>query len=179
MTARPMHDENTGLMSTMLKTFRLGAIAAIGGALLLCALPSAHAQSGGSSISGSARTSKKPGPIQFILPKPTLTVTYSPAQPVAGQNFTTTWTTQSANSVSYNCFASGTGYAGSGDMGTGSGSMVLTAQAGWVGNPSSCDWTADNGAEFITVTKTLTTVAGTPPPPAPTISVSRSRGAAS
>ncbi len=102
-------------------------------------------------------------------PAPTISVQRTPSPLVAGQSYTTNWSTTDATSLSYNCTANGTGFAGNASLAT-SGSSPGTANAAWVGYPSTCTWTAIGAGGTKTYTETMTTIAATP---APTISVSR------
>jgi RHS repeat-associated protein len=90
-------------------------------------------------------------------PKPTINV----ARPslVAGQSFTTSWSTTDATSLTHVCTAAGTGYNVNESLAV-NGSRTLTAQSGWVGNPSSCTWTASGAGGTATYTETMTTVTG-------------------
>jgi RHS repeat-associated protein len=89
--------------------------------------------------------------------KPTISVSRSSL--VAGQSFTTTWSTTDATSLTHVCTALGTGYTVNEALAV-SGSRALTAQSGWVGYPSSCTWTASGAGGSATYTETMTTVAG-------------------
>lgn len=60
------------------------------------------------------------------------------------------------------CTSTGTGYAGSSGALAVNGSNAATAQAGWVGYPSTCTWTATGAGGTKTYTETMTTQAGTP-----------------
>ena len=91
--------------------------------------------------------------------QPTLTVTRTPSPLVAGQSYTTSWSTTNATSVSYNCTASGTGFAGTATLAA-NGSSPGTASSAWVGYPSTCTWTATGPGGTRTVTETMTTVTG-------------------
>lgn len=96
----------------------------------------------------------------------TLTVTVSPATFTAGQPTLINWEARNAASLSFSCTADGTGYRASGSLPM-SGSTAGVAKAEWVGYPSTCVWTAEDGegGEIpVTVTKVLTTVADTAPP---------------
>ena len=88
-------------------------------------------------------------------PKPTVSVVRSPA-PVAGQSFTTTWSTTNASSLSRVCTAPGAGYAVNESLPV-NGSRAQTALAAWVGNPSSCTWTASGTGGTTTHVETMTT----------------------
>ena len=89
--------------------------------------------------------------------KPTINVTRNPA-PVAGQSFTTVWTTSNATSLTRVCTASGTGYKVNESL-TVNGSRTDTALAAWVGYPSSCTWTANGAGGTTTHVETVTTTA--------------------
>jgi RHS repeat-associated protein len=89
--------------------------------------------------------------------KPTISVSRS--SQVAGQSFTTNWSTTDATSLTHVCTASGTGYTVNEALAV-SGSRALTAQSGWVGYPSSCTWTASGAGGSAIYTETMTTVAG-------------------
>src|SRR5207244_3072951 len=62
---------------------------------------------------------------------PTVTVTQTPSPLVAGQAYTTTWSTTNATSIGYTCIANGTGFAGSASNLAASGSSSSTAQSAW------------------------------------------------
>jgi RHS repeat-associated protein len=89
-------------------------------------------------------------------PKPTINV--SRPSLVAGQSFTTSWSTLDATSLTHVCTASGTGYTVNEALAV-NGSRALTAQSGWVGYPSSCTWTASGAGGSAAYTETMTTVA--------------------
>jgi RHS repeat-associated protein len=89
-------------------------------------------------------------------PKPTINV--SRPSLVAGQSFTTSWSTTDATSLTHVCTASGTGYTVNEALAV-NGSRALTAQSGWVGYPSNCTWTASGAGGSATYTETMTTVA--------------------
>jgi RHS repeat-associated protein len=91
-------------------------------------------------------------------PKPGINVSRSSSL-VAGQSFTTTWSTTDATSLTHVCTASGTGYTVNESLAV-NGSSVATAQSGWVGYPSSCTWTASGAGGNTIFTETMTTVAG-------------------
>ena len=90
---------------------------------------------------------------------PTLTVTRNPSTLIAGQSYTTTWSTTDATSVSYNCTTNGTGFSGTATLAA-NGSSADTAQGEWVGYPSACMWTATGPGGTKTINETVTTVAG-------------------
>ena len=94
---------------------------------------------------------------------PTITVTRTPSPMVAGQSYTLNWSTTGATALSYTCTSTGTGYAGSSGVLSVNGSSTGTAQAGWVGYPSTCTWTATGAGGIKTYTETMTTQAGAPP----------------
>lgn len=89
---------------------------------------------------------------------PTLSVTRTPSPMVAGQPYTVRWSTTNANSVSYNCTSTGTGYTGSATVVANS-QMSGTASSAWVGYPSTCTWTASGAGGSKTFTETMTTQA--------------------
>lgn len=89
--------------------------------------------------------------------KPVINVTRTPA-PVAGQSFTTAWTTSNATSLTRMCTASGTGYKVNESLAV-NGSRNDTALAEWVGYPSSCTWTANGAGGTTTHVETVTTTA--------------------
>ncbi|MBA2674408.1 hypothetical protein, partial [Ramlibacter sp.] len=97
----------------------------------------------------------------------TITVSRTPSPMVAGQGYTLTWSSTNASSVSRNCTAPGTGFAGNSTFAS-NGSSTGTADPLWVGYPSSCTWTATGSGGSATFTETMTTS-----PAAPTISASR------
>lgn len=88
---------------------------------------------------------------------PTIQVTRTPSPMVAGQRFRVDWTTTNATALSYSCVASGTGYAGSGPATVPNGYSEGPADAGWVGYPSTCTWTATGPGGTKTYVETLTT----------------------
>ncbi|HYD79123.1 MAG TPA: hypothetical protein VEC06_04885, partial [Paucimonas sp.] len=79
---------------------------------------------------------------------PGLAVTRTPKPMVAGQSYTVTWSSSRAERVSYAC--SGGGYTGSGQVAL-NGSMSGTASSAWVGQTSTCTWTAENAYGFTDV----------------------------
>jgi RHS repeat-associated protein len=91
-------------------------------------------------------------------PKPTIDV-QRPSSLVAGQSFTTTWSTTDATSLTHVCTSSGTGYTVNESLAV-NGSSAMTALSVWVGYPSSCTWTASGAGGSTTYTETMTTVAG-------------------
>jgi RHS repeat-associated protein len=89
------------------------------------------------------------------VPAPTINV--SRPSLVAGQSFTTTWSTTNATSLTHVCTASGTGYTVNETLPL-SGSGTQTAQSAWVGYPSSCTWTATGSGGLTSVyTEKMTT----------------------
>jgi RHS repeat-associated protein len=86
-----------------------------------------------------------------------LTISRTPSPMVAGQPFTLTWSSPTATSLAYQCSASGTGYVGGATLAA-SGTSTGTALAAWVGNPSTCTWTATGPGGTQTVTETMTTI---------------------
>jgi RHS repeat-associated protein len=101
-------------------------------------------------------------------PKPTISPSHTAM--VAGQNFTMSWSTANATSLTHACSAAGTGYTVNETLAV-NGSQTMTAQAGWVSYPSTCTWTASGPGGTTTVSETLTTTAA--PTPKPTIVVTR------
>lgn len=99
---------------------------------------------------------------------PTIKVERSPNPLVAGKEFTTTWKTEYATSVTYSCTANGRGFKGAGTLAP-NGDSSGTALAAWVGNPSTCIWTAIGEAGTQQITETMVTK----PKPLPTIDVVR------
>lgn len=92
-------------------------------------------------------------------PAPTLNVSRTPNPLVAGQSYTTSWSSTNASQVSYNCTATGSGYNATSGTLAPSGSQSGTAQSGWVPNPSTCTWTATGAGGSKNVIETVTTVA--------------------
>jgi RHS repeat-associated protein len=113
-------------------------------------------------------TSSTPVTVVSATPKPTISV--SRPAPVAGQSFTTSWSTTNATSLTHVCTASGTGYKADESLAV-NGSRTLVAQSGWVGYPSTCTWTASGVGGSATFSETMTTSAAATP--APTVSVKR------
>ncbi|MBC3930028.1 GBS Bsp-like repeat-containing protein, partial [Undibacterium sp. CY21W] len=72
---------------------------------------------------------------------PRLTVTRTPAPLVAGQPYSVYWSAGNAESLSYSCSSSGTGFTGEGEVPLNGQSSGL-AEPGWVGYPTTCIWTA-------------------------------------
>lgn len=81
--------------------------------------------------------------------QPTLLVTRTPSPMVANQNYTITWVSTNAVSVTYACTSTGTGFASAVTYLNLTGSGVGPANANWVGYPSQCIWRArsPSGAE--------------------------------
>lgn len=78
-----------------------------------------------------------------VVDIPTIAVQLSPSALVAGQPYQVQWSTTSATAVSYSCTsASPLGHRFSGNANTLNGVMSGVAQSSWVGNPSTCTWTA-------------------------------------
>lgn len=102
-------------------------------------------------------------------PAPTLTVTRSRDPLVAGQTYTTSWSSTNATLVKYVCTSTGTGFSGANTMSTTSGESTSTASAAWVGYDSNCTWTAEGPGGSKTVSYVLRTI----PDPGPTLSVTR------
>jgi hypothetical protein len=100
---------------------------------------------------------------------PTLTLTRMPNPMMAGKEYTVTWKTTNANSISYNCTANGSGFSGSGVLNTVNGSSAGIASLSWVNYPSNCAWKVTGPGGTVNIGETFTTRAK-----APTISVSRS-----
>ena len=71
-----------------------------------------------------------------------LKVRRDPQVLIAGQSYSVSWTSNNASKVSYSCSANAGGFAGNAQLETVNGSVTGVAQAGWVGNPSNCTWTA-------------------------------------
>ena len=98
---------------------------------------------------------------------PVITVTRSPTTMVAGRAFTLNWGATGATTLSRGCTASGTGFTSSTTTFTLSGNSGGTAITDWVGNPSTCTWSATGPGGSATITETMTTVL--PPPPVVTV----------
>ena len=98
---------------------------------------------------------------------PTLTVYRSPKPLVAGASYTLSWSTANATSLTRSCTAGGSG------MTESLKSLALTssesgvAKAAWVGNDSTCTWTATGASGTKVVTEAVTTVM----PGGPTLSL--------
>lgn len=88
---------------------------------------------------------------------PTISVIRTPNPMVVGKPYALTWHSTNATSVSMNCTSTGTGYAGSVNRAL-SGTVNETASASWVGNPSTCTWTASGAKGSKSVTETMSTV---------------------
>lgn len=105
-------------------------------------------------------------------PKPSFkSVTHLPT-PIAGRQFTTTWETANATSLTRVCTSAGTGFKVNESLAV-TGSRTTTALAAWVDYPSTCVWTATGAGGTTTYTDVLKTLADTPATPKPTISVKR------
>ena len=89
---------------------------------------------------------------------PTLTVNLTPSPAVAGRTYTLTWASTNATAVSYVCTASGAGYSGSSGALAPSGSTMGTASSQWIGNPSTCTWTATGPDGDKSVIQTFGTI---------------------
>ncbi|QDQ26011.1 hypothetical protein FNU76_06395 [Chitinimonas arctica] len=107
--------------------------------------------------------------VSALAAVPTITVQRTPAPLIAGQPYSVSWSTSNATSVTFECTAAGTGFAGTGTVGT-SGSAPGTASAAWVGYPSRCIWTAKGPDGSAAAPDYFTTVAAAP---APTINLQR------
>lgn len=95
-------------------------------------------------------------------PLPTVTVQRTPFPLVAGQPFTTTWSTENATSLSRTCTSSGGGFTDNLTLAT-SGSATATADAAWLGYPSTCTWTVSGlgGSDtYVETVKTIVTIPG-------------------
>lgn len=90
---------------------------------------------------------------------PTLKITRTPNPLVAGNPFTTTWSSTKATSINYRCQADGNGMKSSGTLAL-SGSEDQTAQFDWVNSPSLCTWTASGPGGEREIKETVTTVNG-------------------
>ncbi|QDQ25666.1 hypothetical protein FNU76_04480 [Chitinimonas arctica] len=101
--------------------------------------------------------------VSALAAVPTITVQRTPAPLIAGQPYSVSWSTSNATSVTFECTAAGTGFAGTGTVGT-SGSAPGTASAAWVGYPSRCIWTAKGPDGSAAAADYFTTVAAAPPP---------------
>ncbi|QDQ25033.1 hypothetical protein FNU76_00965 [Chitinimonas arctica] len=107
--------------------------------------------------------------VTVLAAPPTINVQRTPTPLIAGQPYSVSWSTSNANSVTFECTAAGTGFAGTGTVGT-SGSAPGTASAAWVGYPSRCIWTAKGPDGSAAAPDYFTTVAAAP---APTINLQR------
>ena len=87
--------------------------------------------------------------------KPAINVSRNPA-PVAGQAFTTNWSTTNATALTRVCTSAGTGYKVNESLAV-NGSRTEMAVASWVSYPSSCTWTASGTGGTITYAETVTT----------------------
>lgn len=87
---------------------------------------------------------------------PTITVSPLAMALTPGGASTVTWSTTNASSVSRSCTAPGTGYSGTVTLAT-SGSRSETGNVAWVGNPSTCTWTASGTGGSTSVTQTMST----------------------
>lgn len=74
-------------------------------------------------------------------PLPTITASVNPNPLRAGQTASLAWSSTNTTSVTYSCTALGTGFKQSGTVSS-SGALALTAQAAWVGHPTTCSWVA-------------------------------------
>lgn len=87
--------------------------------------------------------------------KPAINVSRNPA-PIAGQAFSTNWSTKNATALSRVCTSGGTGYKVNETLAA-NGSRTETALASWVSYPSSCTWTASGTGGTTTYAETVTT----------------------
>jgi hypothetical protein len=94
-------------------------------------------------------------------PSPTISVQRTPSTPVAGQAFTTSWSTSNATALTRNCTSSGGGFTDNSTLAT-SGSAAATANTAWVGNPSTCTWTATGPGGSSSFVETVTTISTIP-----------------
>ena len=92
--------------------------------------------------------------------------------PVAGNSFTTNWSTTNATSLTRVCTAGGTGFKVNESLPVNS-QRSQTALAAWVAYPSSCIWTAIGPGGARTYTETLRTDPEPVATPKPTILVRR------
>jgi len=92
---------------------------------------------------------------------PTLNVVHTPSPMVAGQNFTTTWSSTNATKVALKCTASGTGFVWDSEMSGTNSSLTTGAPVAWVGFPSQCTWTATGPLGTKSFSETWHTVAPT------------------
>ena len=104
------------------------------------------------------------------VPKPGITASRNMNPLVAGQAFTTSWSTSNATLLSRLCTATGSGYNANESLAL-NGPRTQTASAAWVGYPSNCTWTATGPGGTTTYSDTMTTIAAAGPKP--TISVLR------
>ncbi|MYM67691.1 hypothetical protein GTP45_12715 [Pseudoduganella sp. FT55W] len=105
---------------------------------------------------GPGGTKKVTEKMETIVKPPTLTVTRTPSPMAAGQNYTLTWASTGATSVTSVCTASGTGFNGTNSWDA-NGTMTATANPAWANYPSTCIWTAEGPTGKTTVTQTMTT----------------------
>lgn len=91
------------------------------------------------------------------VPKPTIQVNRVPSSATVGQNFVVNWSSTLATTVSYACTASGSGYKATGTVAV-NGTQSITAQANWVGYPSTCTWTATGAEGSTSIVETMTTL---------------------
>lgn len=87
---------------------------------------------------------------------PTIEVRFDAHPLVAGRPFEVRWSTTGATAVSYQCTASGSGYVGNFQLAP-SGVLTGTGMFAWVGNPSSCVWTATGPGGSTTYRHTMVT----------------------
>jgi NADPH-dependent 7-cyano-7-deazaguanine reductase QueF-like protein len=92
---------------------------------------------------------------------PTITVHRSPSTLLAGQPYTTSWSTTNATQVTRRCTSSGTGFTDNSTLAV-SGSVTATAADAWVGYPSTCTWTATGSGGSNSYVETVTTVSTLP-----------------
>ncbi|WP_332856471.1 RHS repeat-associated core domain-containing protein [Duganella sp. S19_KUP01_CR8] len=100
----------------------------------------------------------------FAVNAPTITVTRDPVLMVNGRNYTLTWSTTDASSVTNSCTSTGTGFAGSIPSPSVSGVYKGSGKPEWVGYPSTCVWTATGPGGSATVTETMSTYEEEPYP---------------
>ena len=120
-----------------------------------CTITATSASGATASQSDSFETDPAPPPPP---PAPTINVVRTPSTVAEGENYSVTWTSSNATSVSYNCTASGTGMTGSASVATNN-TITGTAQAAWIGFPTTCTWTASGAGGSASKTETMTTVA--------------------
>ncbi|MBV1777377.1 VCBS repeat-containing protein [Burkholderiaceae bacterium DAT-1] len=102
------------------------------------------------------------------LPLPTFSANRTPTTLTACGQYTSTWSSTNASSVSLSCTASGGGYSVSNLSLPTSGKVTDTASAAWVGYPSSCTWTVSGPGGTIYSNESFSTVA----PGLPGVSIS-------